>query len=241
MLPKFSKGKNHDYAVVLTDLEIRKIIDVGEGGKTKKAAIALLQKNLEVNSVAACVIDMWKPFKNAAARLPNALVIVDKFHVVKKANEALDSVRKRIQRRTDITTLKEQLGKYKKLFRMARERLSEKQEQRLWQILPLSPELMQSYEFKELLRDIYDQDDLATAQSQLRNWITEASQSKIAELLELARTLENWKEEILHYWNFRLTNAVTEGKVNKIKALRRKAYNYNSFESLRLKILEAER
>ena len=50
-------------------------------------------------------------------------------------NEALNSIRKRIQGQTDITTLKERLGKHKKLFRMGRERLSEKKEQRLWQIL----------------------------------------------------------------------------------------------------------
>lgn len=124
---------------------------------------------------------------------------------------------------------------------MGRERLSEKQEQHLWQILELSPELKQAYEFKELLRDIYEQDDLAVAQNQLGNWIKEALKTLIPELMELASTVVHWKEQILNFWRFRLTNAVTEGKINKIKVIRRKAYNYNNFESLRLKILEAER
>ena len=241
-LDEFSKGKDHDYGVVLTDLEARKIANVGDGGKTKKAAAELLKKTVKLESVAACVIDMWGPFKIAIEEnLPNALVIVDKFHVIKKANEALDNVRKRIRRQSDDDNLNEQLQKYKELPRIGRERLSDRQEQRLWQILGLNPELKQSYKFKELLRDIYDQDDQNIARNQLNNWIREAFETLIPELIELAKTMKNWKEEILNYWRFRLTNAVTEGKINKIKAIRRKAYNYNNFESLRLKILEAER
>ena len=241
-LDEFSKGKGHDYGIVLTNLEKRRIIDLGDGGKTKKAAKELLYKTVELEGVAACAIDMWRPFKAAALEcLPNALVIVDKFHVVKKANEALDNVRKRIQRQTDNKDFKEQLRKYKELPRMSREHLSEKQEKRLWDILELSHELKQIYEFKELLRDIYDKDDQETAHNQLDNWIREALETLIPELIELAHTLKNWREEILNYWRFRITNAITEGKVNKIKTIKRKAYNYNNFESLRLKVLEAER
>lgn len=241
-LDEFSKGKDHDYGVVLTNLEARKIIDVGDGGKTKKAASELLKKTVKPESVAAAVIDMWNPFKKAIEEnLPNALIIIDKFHVIKKANKALDDVRKRIQRQTDEEPIKEQLKKYKELLRMGRERLSERQVERLWQILELNQELKQTYEFKELLRDIYDNDDQNVTRIQLDNWVREAFETLIPELIDLAKTLDNWREEILNYWRFRLTNAVTEGKINKIKAIKRKAYNYNNFESLRLKILEAER
>ncbi|GFP25132.1 hypothetical protein HKBW3S25_00582 [Candidatus Hakubella thermalkaliphila] len=43
-LDEFSKGKGHDYAVVLVDLVERKVIDVAPGGKTKKAAREVLAK-----------------------------------------------------------------------------------------------------------------------------------------------------------------------------------------------------
>ncbi|WP_176230555.1 transposase [Candidatus Hakubella thermalkaliphila] len=45
---------------------------------------------------------------------------------------------------------------------------------------------------------------------------------------------------ILNFWKHRICNAITEGKINKIKALRRRAFNYNNFQTLRLKILEQE-
>ena len=39
--------------------------------------------------------DMWKPYLNAATRfLPDALHILDRFHIVKKLNEAIDDIRR---------------------------------------------------------------------------------------------------------------------------------------------------
>jgi len=39
---------------------------------------------------------MWKPYlKAAAANLPNALQILDPFHIAKNLNEAIDTIRAR--------------------------------------------------------------------------------------------------------------------------------------------------
>ena len=44
--------------------------------------------------------DMWRPFKRSFAQyLPNAKLVIDKFHVVKILNEALDKVRNPPRRR----------------------------------------------------------------------------------------------------------------------------------------------
>lgn len=43
-------------------------------------------------------MDMWKPYKDAVNTiLPHAKVVVDKFHVVRMANQALDNVRKSLK------------------------------------------------------------------------------------------------------------------------------------------------
>lgn len=43
-------------------------------------------------------MDMWRPYKDAVNTvLPHAKVVVDKFHVVRMANQALDSVRKALR------------------------------------------------------------------------------------------------------------------------------------------------
>ena len=130
--------------------------------------------------------------------------------------------------------------KYKKLMMVELETLSAKQEQRLWEILSWDKQLCQSYELKELLRAIYEGENLQRATIELDNWIQEAQEGGIPEVEEVAGTFVRWKPEILNFWVYRIDNAVTEGKINKIKTIRRWAYNYNNFEHLRLKILEKE-
>src|SRR5258708_27957339 len=52
-------------------------------GKKKSARIRL------------AVMDMWKPFRNAAiAHAPQAAILFDKFHIMRHLGEALDKVRK---------------------------------------------------------------------------------------------------------------------------------------------------
>jgi len=42
-------------------------------------------------------MDMWRPYRIAVQKvLPNAKIVVDKFHVVSKANAAFDTVRRKI-------------------------------------------------------------------------------------------------------------------------------------------------
>ena len=40
------------------------------------------------------VMDMWKPFRNANERAPQAAILFDKFHIMRHLGEALDEVRK---------------------------------------------------------------------------------------------------------------------------------------------------
>jgi transposase len=239
-LDEFAKGKGHDYGVVLVDLVHRKVLDIDEGGKTKKAAARLLSK-VESEGLKACAIDMWEPFKRACRQVvPHALVVADHFHVVKTMNKAVDAVRKRARGHLESKDKKKALFTYKNLILMGLETLSSKQEHRLWEILSWDKDLCRAYELKELLRAIYEGEIPETATIELDNWIREAQASGIPEVQEVAGTFVRWKPEILNFWIYRINNAVTEGKINKIKTIRRWAYNYNNFEHLRLKILDRE-
>ena len=53
-------------------------------------------------------MDMWQPYRDACtAVIPDAKIVIDKFHVVKMANEAVEKVRKGLRGRL---TLKEKRG-----------------------------------------------------------------------------------------------------------------------------------
>ena len=46
----------------------------------------------------------------------------------------------------------------------------------------------------------------------------------LPEFKELLHTLGNWREEILNYFDYRITNGFVEGKNNRIKTIKRMAY-----------------
>ena len=64
---------------------------------------------------------------------------------------------------------------------------------------------------------------------------TEAEE--IPEFKELLHILSNWREEILNYFDYRITNGFVEGKNNRIKTTKRMAYGYRNLDNFRLRIL----
>ena len=171
---------------------------------------------------------------------PHALVVVDCFHVIKLLNEALDRIRKRVRKSVKDPEKRKAFFKYRGLLLTGLEKLSPHQKYRFCNVFLWNRELNYAYRFKESMRAIYACKDLGAASGEIDRLIKEAQVSDVKEIAESAETLLSWKREILNFWTHRISNGVTEGKINKIKTLRRKAYNYNNFESLRLKILEQE-
>lgn len=63
--------------------------------------------------------------------------------------------------------------------------------------------------------------------------------SKIKEIKTLRKTLIKWREEVLNYFENRITNARTEGFNNVAKLIQKRAYGVKSFELYRLRYLNA--
>ncbi len=59
----------------------------------------------------------------------------------------------------------------------------------------------------------------------------------LPEFKELLHTLSNWRDEILNYFDYRITNGFVEGKNNRIKTIKRMAYGYRNMDHFRLRIL----
>jgi transposase len=53
----------------------------------------------------------------------------------------------------------------------------------------------------------------------------------------LARTLEDWSEEIARMWRFTRNNGITEGFHRKMKLIQRRAYGFRNFNNYRLRVI----
>ena len=99
------------------------------------------------------------------------------------------------------------------------------------------PKLREIYYAKETLHKLYRCKGRKWARRVLIKLLDQLALSKLKELKTLRKTLMSWKDEILNYFENRITNARTEGYNNVCKQLQKRAYGYKSFKNYRLRVL----
>jgi transposase len=184
-------------------------------------------------------MDMWVPYRNACeAVIPDAKIIIDKFHVVKMANEAMEVVRKFLRERL---TLKQKRGlMHDRWVLLKRERdLTDGESLLLSVWIKNYPELGLAYRLKEDFFGIYDAQSPDEAQGRFLRWKKQMTPEIERAFSDLIRAWDNWNPWILEYFNHPITNAYTESLNNLIRVMNRLGRGY-SFEALRAKILFAE-
>ena len=91
--------------------------------------------------------------------------------------------------------------------------------------------------FKESFRTWYRETDRSQAEARLRSLEETIATGSIPEFKDLLHTFTNWREGILNYFEYRITNGLVEGKNNRIKTIKRMAYGYRNMDNFRLRIL----
>lgn len=195
--------------------------------------------------IADVVIDPFAGYKAAVRELvPTARRTADRFHVVRLANQAVTDVRCRRQQELCGRRGRKHDPFYRArrdLLR-ARERLTDRQAARIDAAfaadLP-AEELWAAWVAKEGIRDLYAKADRAEAEAFLDGWLEVFGRCGIIELERLATTIGRWREEVLNFFDSRLTNGPTEGRNLTIKAVKRAGYGFRNFEHYRLRVLYA--
>ena len=228
---------------VITDLENRTVFDMVPG--RKQADLESYFSSLEgLDRVQWVCSDMYQPFwKSIAKYTPNATWVVDHFHVVKGANEALDAVRKGLQGSLD---KKGRLELKKNLAYALRTRTRALNAYEASALRGLREDasyttLMTAYDLKEGFFDIYDENPASRedAEASLDAWSASIPEDAAFEPFRaLARTVENHREYIFNYWDCpsRISNGYTECANRLINETDMKGRGY-SFETLRARTL----
>ena len=128
---------------------------------------------------------MWRPFKKSfRLHLPNAKLVIDKFHVVRMASEALDTERKALQSSLD-RDARLNMKKHLRWILLRRPNsLTEDQQRILGNLEKWHPEFKEAYDLKEQFYNIYE----ATVNGNLKlTPFTLKQQSKIDPFDDLLR------------------------------------------------------
>ena len=96
-------------------------------------------------------------------------------------------------------------------------------------IFELSPILQTLHELKEKFRAIFEKVQLReTASLELKKWIQDVEASGLKQLSKFVSTLLSRWEDILNYFNTRLTSGKVEGLNNKVKVTMRESYEFRT-------------
>ena len=183
------------------------------------------------------VMDMNRDYLSIAKNLlPNATIVIDRFHVIRYCTWALENVRKRVQ----LKLLPEQRKYFKrsrKLLLAHMRNLSAENKAALERMLLISRDLREAFLLKEKFYDFMDAPDSLQAKECLRVFRTHAFVADLSEFTACLTMLKNWEPFILNAFDCPYSNGFTEGVNNKIKVLKRIAFGYRSFRNFRTRIL----
>ena len=77
---------------------------------------------------------------------------------------------------------------------------------------------------KERFRAWYKVTNRSQAEERLKSLEKTISAGSLSDFKELLHTLYNWREEILNYFDYPITNGFVEGKNNRIQIIKKRAY-----------------
>lgn len=230
-----------NYRCVITNLATNNVFEMLEF-RTQDHMMPFFEKLRDREKVEWICTDMWRPFKRSfSPYLPNAKLVIDKFHVVKMASEALDDERKKYQ-----TTLsKNERVHIKKSIRWLTLKrpgnLSPFEKNALEVVRESIPELGTAYDFKEAFFKIYDDPVKASAMRAFEAWENSLPDNELDKFHALAKTVHNHYADIFAYWDSpsQITNAYTECLNGLIKMANRIGRGY-SYDIIRAKTLYAK-
>lgn len=174
-------------------------------------------------------IDMWEGYAGAvAAALPQAHLVVDRFHVAVQYREAVDELRKQEFRRLNAGRPANQsrpTADWRPLLRREWLSLTPAQQGQLVELFAQTPTLASAYLLRNMLTAIFDcTPDRATAQTRLQRWTEQVQTSGLHCFDKFLNTLHHWQDGILNYFEGRHTSGFVEGLNNKLKLLKRRCF-----------------
>lgn len=230
-----------NYRCVITNLATNNVFEMLEF-RTQDYLKPFFQKLPDKERVEWVCSDMWRPFKRSFSEyLPNAKLVIDKFHVVKMASEALDDERKKFQS----TLSKNDRVQVKKSIRWLTLKrpgnLTPAEKSALEVVRQSIPELGVAYDFKEMFFRIYEDPVKESAMRAFEAWENSLPDKELEKFHSLAKTVHNHYDDIFAYWDSpsQITNAYTECLNGLIKMSNRIGRGY-SYEIIRAKTLYAK-
>jgi transposase len=217
-------AKRHRYVTLVCDLDRSTVEFIGDDRKqTSLDAYYQSLSKKQLAGIKAVAMDMWDPFvASTVAYVPNgeSKIVFDRYHIMKHMLEAVDEIRK-----WEHGLLKaegdETLKGTKYLWLFSEENLPEPSREQFAALRALHLKTGRAWAIKESLRDLWAYQRKGWALRHWKRWYFWATHSRLKPVVKVARMIQGHLDNVMTYFDHRITNATSEGLNSKIQTIKK--------------------
>ena len=223
------------YRAMITNIERRTVFDL-RPSRAKADLLPYFRQLRDKDQVEWVAMDMYHVYRQIVkAALPEARIVVDRFHIQRMANDAIEKLRKRI--RKDLSARQRLKLKDERFLLLKRQHdLDPAAMARMLAWFQQFPLLGEAHALKEGFLSIWDQKNRLGAEAACERWLGNIAPEMAPVFKDLTTAVRNWHDEIFSYFEQPITNAYTESVNRMAKDMNRMGRGY-SFEVIRARML----
>jgi transposase len=232
--------RGHKYLTLVYQIEdgLKRLLWVAEE-RTEQSLRGFLQflPPAAKQSIRFVCSDMWRPYlKVVAEQLPHAVHVLDRFHIMKKMNEAIDEVRRGEAARLKRDGYEPVLKHSRWCLLKRRENLTEKQTVKLSELLTYNLQSVRSHLLREDFQRFWEYVSPTWAGRFLDQWCARTMRSQIEAMKGVACSLREHRHLILNWFRARGTVSAgsVEGLNNKAKVTTRRSYGFRTYQAVEI-------
>jgi len=228
-MDEISRRRGHIYHTQVYDLSAGRLLWSKEGRSAEVLQAFFAEWGPERTAqIQGICCDMWDPYVQVIKSCaPQAVLVFDKFHLLRHLQQAVDDVRK-----AEAEQLKkknpELLKGTKYLWLKNPWNLSPKQRERLGYLEKLNLKTNRAYVLKESFHLVWTYSDRGWAKRFLQKWFWWATHSRLKPMRDFAWLLRRHLEDIVSYFKLPISNGAVEGLNNKAKMISHRAYGFRT-------------
>jgi transposase len=227
-IDEISYCKGHKYATVVYDLDRSCVLWVGRG-KGRETIDKFFSEQLsdyQKGQITWACCDMSQTYIGAIEEhCPKATLVLDRFHIVKALNAAIDEVRKEQWREASVNDRKALKGLRWLLFKHSSNR--SKEDSRILNALKRgNRRIHRAWVLKDEFEHFWEYNAPWAAERFLKRWSTTALKSRLEPIRDFVKTLRKQMHHIIGFAKSKLTNAISEGLNRVIRIVKNRASGF---------------
>ena len=233
-IDEFSYRKRHRYITVIVDHVAGRVVWAAKGRSSETLAAFFRELGPQrAAKIEVVTLDMAEGFiKAVKEHAPQAKIVFDRFHVQRLACDAVDQVRRGLVRIEEDPQRKQAIKGSRFALLRSEWNLTVDDRVKISEVQRSNRSLYRAYLLKEALAQLLGYRQAGRAKKALKEWLGWASRSRLRPFVRVARTIRKYRDGVLAYIDFRLTNGPVEGINNRMRTVARRAYGFHSAEAL---------